>query len=436
MMAWLPRTLFGRLVLVMAAGLLLAQLLGAALHLTELRRTVGRTVSQELAQRVTAVYQAIDSQSGAKREQLARLLSTPRQQLTLEIQAPQASDDVAMFPEILDGIAALLGPGVEVRAVRLPRIGDFVFDFYIRLSTGDWLRIQGNAPTEIFAWPWHLLVNLGVMLGAVILLVWFAARMTVRPLTDLARAARDLGEDLRRPPLAEDGPSEVRQAAHAFNAMQTRIRHDIEERERFLAAVSHDLKTPVTRLKLRSEMLADTELRQRFLHDLDDMQELLGGTLDFLQGKAVEEAMQPVDLVAMAETLADDFIAAGGIVTLRAPNTLRIVARPRALRRAMANLIDNALKYGGRADVSLSTANDGELLIAVADAGPGLPEAELEQVFEPFYRMESSRNRDTGGVGLGLAIVRQIARSHGGEVSLENRAAGGLRALLRLPLVA
>ncbi|MDP2808564.1 MAG: ATP-binding protein, partial [Rhodocyclaceae bacterium] len=428
MAAWLPRTLFGRLVLVMMAGLLLAQLLGAVLHLSELRRTVGRTVGLELAQRVASVYRAIDSQTGTERERLAKVLSTTRQQLTLEAIAPQDRDDTAMFPEILDNLSVLLGPGVEVRPVRMPRIGDFVFDLYIRLSAGDWLRIQGNAPTEIFAWPWHLLVNLGVMLGAVIVLVWFAARTTVKPLTDLARAARDLGEDLRRAPLPEDGPSEVRQAAHAFNAMQLRIRHDIEERERFLAAVSHDLKTPVTRLRLRSELLGDTELRQRFLHDLDDMQDLLGGALDFLQGKAVEEAMQPVDLVAMAESLADDFNEAGGIVTLREPESLRVVARPRALRRAFANLIDNALKYGGRADVSLSAAN-GELLVAIADDGPGLPEGELERVFEPFYRIETSRNRDTGGVGLGLAIVRQIARSHGGTVSLENRAEGGLRAV-------
>jgi signal transduction histidine kinase len=434
-MAWLPRTLFGRLVLVMTAGLLLAQLLGAVLHLSELRRTVGRTVSHELAQRVAAVYRAVDSQTGAERERLARVLSTPRQQLTLEAVAPPDRDDTAMFPEILDNLTVLLGPDVEVRPVRMPRIGNFVFDFYIRLSAGDWLRIQGNAPTEIFAWPWHLLANLGLMLGAVIVLVWFAARTTVKPLTDLARAARDLGEDLRRAPLAEDGPSEVRQAAHAFNAMQLRIRHDIEERERFLAAVSHDLKTPVTRLRLRSELLGDTELRQRFLHDLDDMQDLLGGALDFLQGKAVEEAMQPVDLAAMAESLADDFTAAGGTVTLQESESLRVVARPRALRRAFANLIDNALKYGGCADISLSAAN-GELLIAIADDGPGLPEGELERVFEPFYRIETSRNRSTGGVGLGLAIVRQIAHSHGGTVSLENRAEGGLRAVLRLPLVA
>jgi signal transduction histidine kinase len=434
-MAWLPRTLFGRLVLVMTAGLLLAQLLGAVLHLSELRRTVGRTVSHELAQRVAAVYRAVDSQTGAERERLARVLSTPRQQLTLEAVAPPDRDDTAMFPEILDNLTVLLGPDVEVRPLRMPRIGNFVFDFYIRLSAGDWLRIQGNAPTEIFAWPWHLLANLGLMLGAVIVLVWFAARTTVKPLTDLARAARDLGEDLRRAPLAEDGPSEVRQAAHAFNAMQLRIRHDIEERERFLAAVSHDLKTPVTRLRLRSELLGDTELRQRFLHDLDDMQDLLGGALDFLQGKAAEEAMQPVDLAAMAESLADDFTAAGGTVTLQESESLRVVARPRALRRAFANLIDNALKYGGCADISLSAAN-GELLIAIADDGPGLPEGELERVFEPFYRIETSRNRSTGGVGLGLAIVRQIADSHGGTVSLENRAEGGLRAVLRLPLVA
>lgn len=434
MKARLPRTLFGRLVLVMTAGLLIAQLLGAALHLSELRRTVGRTVSNEVAQRVAAVYRAIASQTGAERERLANLLSSPRQQLTLEAIAPSDRDDASMFPEILDSLAILLGPGIEIRPVRMPRIGDFVFDLYIRLPPGDWLRIRGNAPTEIFAWPGHLLVNLGVMLAAVIVLVWFAARTTVKPLTDLARAARDLGEDLRRPPMPEDGPTEVRDAAHAFNAMQTRIRRDIEERERFLAAVSHDLKTPVTRLRLRSELLGDAELRQRFLRDLDDMQDLLGGTLDFLQGKAVEETMQPVDLVAMTESLADDFTAAGKAVTLRQPDALRVVARPRALRRALANLIDNALKYGARADVSLAIAN-GELLITIDDDGPGLPESELERVFEPFYRMEISRNRDTGGVGLGLAIVRQIAHSHGGAVSLENRNGGGLRAVLRLPLV-
>lgn len=433
-MPWLPRTLFGRIVLVMTAGLLLAQLLGAALHLSELRHTVGRTVSHELAQRVTSVYRAIDSQTGVERKRLADLLSTPRQQLTLEAVAPTNRDDLSILPEILDHLTALLGSRVEIRPVRMPRIGDFVFDLYIRLSAGDWLRIQGNAPTEIFAWPWHLLVNLGVMLGAVIVLVWFAARTMVKPLTDMAHAARDLGEDLRRPPMCEDGPTEVRQAAHAFNAMQLRIRNNIEERERFLAAVSHDLKTPVTRLRLRSELLDDTELRHQFQRDLDDMQDLLGGALDFLQGKAVEEAMQLVDLVALAESIVDDFNDAGGIVTLKAPESLRIIARPRALRRAIGNLVGNALKYGARADVSL-TATNGELLVAIEDDGPGLPEDELERVFEPFYRIETSRNRDTGGVGLGLAIVRQIAHSHGGTVLLENRAEGGLRAILCLPLV-
>src|SRR3989338_7350161 len=178
-MAWQPRTLFGRLVLVMTAGLLLAQLLGAVLHLSELRRTVGRTVSLELAQRVASVYRAVDSQTGTERERLAKVLSTPRQQLTLEAVVPPGRDDVSMFPEILDNLSVLLEPGVEIRPVRMPRIGDFVFDLYIRLAAGDWLRIQGNAPTEIFVWPWHLLVNLGVMLGAVIVLVWFAARTMV-----------------------------------------------------------------------------------------------------------------------------------------------------------------------------------------------------------------------------------------------------------------
>jgi signal transduction histidine kinase len=256
--------------------------------------------------------------------------------------------------------------------------------------------------------------------------------MTVRPLTDLASAAHALGEDLRRPPLPENGPLEVRAAAQAFNAMQQRIRSGIEERERFLAAVSHDLKTPVTRLRLRSEMLADPQLRERFVKDLDEMQSLLASALDFLHGKAVDEAIQPLDLTALLESMVDDYADLGQEVQLQPQNLCQISGRPQALRRALGNLIENALKYG--CDVSIAVEQDEKYLrITVEDRGPGLPESELERVFEPFYRLESSRNRETGGVGLGLAIVRQIARGHGGDAVLENRAEGGLRTVLSLP---
>jgi signal transduction histidine kinase len=224
----------------------------------------------------------------------------------------------------------------------------------------------------------------------------------------------------------------VREAARAFNTMQRRIRQGIEERERFLAAVSHDLRTPVTRLRLRSELLQDEQLRERSLHDLDEMQQMLDGALDFLRGKAADEALAPLDLVALLESMVDDYAEAGHEVRLITPASARIEGRTQALRRAIGNLIDNALKYGQRAQVELQAGEDG-VRIVVEDQGPGLPEEELEQVFEPFYRLESSRNRETGGVGLGLSIVRQIARKHGGDVTLANRPSGGLRATLWLP---
>ncbi|MEW6120525.1 MAG: ATP-binding protein [Pseudomonadota bacterium] len=432
-MKLLPRSLFGRLALLMAGALVLAQLIGAVMHLVERQHTIRTTVGHELAQRVAAVHRAIDSQAGSERQALAERLSTPRQHLSIVAAAPAPDGAITETSEFLSRLAEALGPEVGIRPVTLPRIGAFAFDVYLELKSGGWLRIEGSAPKGIFAWPLHLFGNLALMLTVMIALIWYAARMTVRPLTRLAVAARGLGEDLHQPPLPEDGPSEVREAAQAFNAMQRRIRHDIEERERFLAAVSHDLKTPVTRLRLRSELLQDEDLRERTLRDLDEMQHMLTGALDFLRGKAVDETLSPIDMVALLESLVDDRAELGHEVSLNAPASVRYVGRPQALRRAIGNLIDNALKYGERANIELMADDDG-LSIVVEDNGPGLPEEELEKVFEPFYRVESSRNRATGGVGLGLAIVRQIARNHGGDVTLTNRPGGGLRAALRLPL--
>jgi len=428
----LPRSLFGRLVLLMASGLVLAQLIGAAMHLAERQRTIGTTVGHEFAQRVAAVHRAIDSQAGSERLALAERLSTPRQHLTVVAAASAAGGATTETSEFLSRLAEVLGPEIGIRPVTLPRVGAFAFDVYIELKSGGWLRIEGSAPEEIFAWPVHLFGNLALMLTVVIVLIWVVAHMTVRPLTRLAQAAHGLGEDLHQPPLSEDGPSEVREAAQAFNAMQQHIRHDIEERERFLAAVSHDLKTPVTRMRLRSELLQDENLRDRTLRDLDEMQQMLTGALDFLRGKAVNEPVGPIDMVALLESLVDDQAELGHEVSLTAPASVRFAGRPQALRRAIGNLIDNALKYGKCATVELKKDDDG-LRIVVEDGGPGLPKEELEKVFEPFYRVESSRNRETGGVGLGLAIVRQIARTHGGDVSLANHPGGGLRAVLWLP---
>lgn len=428
-MRFLPRSLFGRLALLMVGGLVAAQLIGAAIHLAERKHVLSATVGNELVQRIAAMHRAIERQDDEKRPALAKQLSTPRQQLSLVASVPDAE---ASDTELLTRLSEVLGGGVIIRAAKLPSLGAFTFDVYLSLQSGDWLRIEGNAPREIFAWPVHLFGNLALMLAVVIVLIWYATRMTVHPLTRLAQAAHALSTDLNQPPLPEDGPSEVREAARAFNHMQQRIRQDIEERERFLAAVSHDLRTPVTRLRLRSELLQDEQLRERNLRDLDEMQQMLGGALDFLRGKAVDEMLAPLDLVAMLESLVEDQTEAGHAVRLSTPASVRIKGRPQALRRAVGNLIDNALKYGQRAQVELQISDEGVRII-VEDEGPGLPQSELDQVFEPFYRVESSRNRETGGVGLGLAIVRQIARKHGGDVDLINRPGGGLRSTLWLP---
>lgn len=430
-MRLLPGTLFGRLVLLLAGGLIVAQLIGAAMHMAERQKMIGTTVNGEFAQRVAAVYRAINHQPPAEHARMAQLLSAPRQVLSIESSAPAAVSGLSESPFLVQ-VRSVLGSDVALVPVVVPRPGLFSFDLYMQLAAGDWLRVQGQAPEEILALPVHHFVTLGVMLFMVFLLVWLIVRMTVRPLTDLAAAARALGNDLKCPPLSESGPLEVRAAAQAFNAMQQRIRSSIEERERFLAAVSHDLKTPVTRLRLRSEMLEDEGLRERFVRDLDEVQGMLGSALDFLHGKAVDEACQPLDLDALLESVVDDYAELGADVRLRLAKSGRISGRPQALRRALGNLIDNGLKYGGRVSVEVMQ-QENRLLIAVDDDGPGLPEAELEQVFEPFYRLESSRSRETGGVGLGLAIVRQIARRHGGDVLLSNRAGGGLRALFWLP---
>ncbi len=427
-----PGTLFGRLVLLLAGGLIVAQLIGAAMHMAERQKMIATTVNGEFAQRVAAVYRAINHQPPAEHAQMALLLSAPRQLLSIHASAPEPGTGLADSPLIAQ-VRIVLGRDVALVPVIVPRPGLFSFDLYMQLAAGDWLRVEGQAPEGVLALPVHHFVTLGVMLVMVFLLVWLIVRMTVRPLTDLAAAARALGNDLKCPPLSENGPQEVRAAAQAFNAMQQRIRSGIEERERFLAAISHDLKTPVTRLRLRSEMLEDDALRERFVRDLDEVQGMLASALDFLHGKAVDETCQPLDLDALLESVVDDYAELGAEVSLRLAISGKISGRPQALRRALANLIDNGLKYGGRVSVEV-TQEKNRLLIAVDDDGPGLPEIELERVFEPFYRLESSRSRETGGVGLGLAIVRQIARRHGGDVSLSNRAEGGLRALLWLPL--
>jgi signal transduction histidine kinase len=308
----------------------------------------------------------------------------------------------------------------------------FSFVSQMRLHDGTLVTFDSRQPQESAGWPYRMLFSLVVLLTTVIILSLLAVRWATRPLAALADAADELGRNIHRAPLDEGGPVEVARAARAFNTMQARVLAHIRERGRVLAAMSHDLKTPVTRMRLRAELLADPELKRKFTHDLEEMEAMVAGTLDFLRGLESGEATKPVDVMALLESLQADMAETGGRITIEGAVREPFPAKPAALKRCLANLLDNAIKYGGSAAVQVDD-DDKRLEIRICDEGPGIPETELERVFEPFYRLEGSRSRDTGGTGLGLTIAKHIAEAHGGRLTLANRSGGGLEAKLSLP---
>jgi signal transduction histidine kinase len=301
--------------------------------------------------------------------------------------------------------------------------------------------------------PAGLLLDIGVRLGALLLAGWVGARWLSDPVRRLADAARELGHNIHRPPLPETGTLECRAATRVFNQMQERICAQLEQRDQFVAAVSHDLRTPLTRLALRVESLKDDAERQRFGKDIAEMDTMIRATLDYLRGAADAEPWLPLDMDALVQSLAHDQQDCGHQVMVDAAMPLRLAqgdvdgtvamsrmslppvrAQASALRRCITNLLDNAVRYGGGARVQLLHAGH-TLKVLVHDQGPGIPEAELGKVLQPFYRVESSRNRHTGGVGLGLAAAHDIARQHGGSLQLRNRSEGGLEVELALPVM-
>lgn len=297
----------------------------------------------------------------------------------------------------------------------------------VLLADGSWLNVVAPLESGDSLWRARFVVPLVAALVAVTLAALWAVRRATRPFASFAAAAERLGVDVAAPPMPEAGPREVRRAAHAFNEMQARIRRFVQDRTQMLAAISHDLRTPITRLKLRAEFVEDEAERARMLADLDEMERMIAATLAFARDDASHEERRPVDVAALVQGLAED-LGAG----YDGPESLVAQARPMALKRAVANLLDNAVKYGGAARARVE-ARGSELAVVVEDDGPGIPEADFERVFAPFVRLEASRNRDTGGTGLGLAVARAAARAHGGDIRLGNRPEGGLRVTLSLP---
>jgi signal transduction histidine kinase len=445
-----PRSLFGRLALVLLSGLILAQLISAAISLSERDDALFRFSDAQWAQRVTQAVRLMDSLDAGERQRIAGIITTPRLLVSLSPQPsvngqsdPQSADyktalkellgsgrDVRVVVAELTPAQSMAGVPAEVNAPHIERSEHVVTE--VQLKDGSWVNFDHPRPSSVVDSPVRLVLSLAVLLLSVLLLSFLAVRWLTRPLSILARAADELGRDIHRPPLPEEGPLEVRAAAAAFNTMQARLRDYIYERTRILTAVSHDLRTPITRLRLRAELLADEDLKTKLVRDLQEMENMTNATLSFLRGFEDREALQSVDLMALLESLETDSVDTGYDVQLLGRIERPVMLRPRALRRLLDNLVTNAIRYGKRAIITVEDLG-GEVVIRIRDAGPGIPPDELEKVFEPYYRLETARSQDGGGTGLGLSIARNIAELHGGTLILQNHPAGGLEAILSIP---
>ena len=279
--------------------------------------------------------------------------------------------------------------------------------------------------------PRGLFMNLALLVIVMSIALFVVARSITRPLSELARAADSVGRNLRQPKIAERGAREIRNAARAFNTMQDRMQRYLDSRSRVLAAMSHDLKTPLTRLRLQVEMLDDPVMQVKLGRQLDEMESMVHGALALFRGLDDNESFTAIDINELLATLQSEFAEMSAQVAIQGHATRSILGKPQALRRCLTNLINNAVKFGSQATI---VVEDGAaLVIRVRDDGPGIPEDELERVFEPFYRLESSRNRDTGGSGLGLSIARDLIQAHGGSLILQNLPVRGLEAVVTLP---
>jgi signal transduction histidine kinase len=302
----------------------------------------------------------------------------------------------------------------------------------IALPDGRWLAVtMPEFVGEPLPWPTWLLLLSGLIVLVGLLSAWTARRLAA-PIRDFARAAERLGVDMIAPPLAERGPRELRTAIRAFNLMQERLRRFLQDRTQMLAAISHDLRAPLARLRLRAELVKGAEQQRKMFGDLDAMNAMIDSTLAFARDDARQEPRRLVDLGIVVEDVCEDAADAGGTVCYLGPRGIDVTCRPAVIRRAITNLIDNAVKYGGSARVQVVREAE-RIVIVIDDDGPGIPADELDRVFAPFYRLEPSRDPGKGGVGLGLSVARTIAREHGGDVTLANRDGGGLRARIELP---
>ncbi len=467
MRRFLPKSFFGQTVLVLLVGLSVSHLVSMAIYSSDRVDVLTLSGGEETARRIASIARLVDQVPPEWRDRILETVQSPTLRVTLtggsglvpdasedwrgglirrflarEIQA--AEDNVVVRlegpPEPPRGQSGMMRGPLQ-RHMHMGWFSTGMVEDWpvgaslrasVRLGDGQWLNFGAAIPDPPHLWSAPAVLSLGLMVVTVVVFSLWAVRRLTGPIRTFAEAADRLGRDVKAPPLPETGPLEIRRATRAFNGMQERLRRLVENRTRMLAAISHDLRTPITQLRLRAEFIEDAEEQAKTLATLEEMEGMIASTLTFARDESLTEAPRKVELAALVESLCDDLADAGKPVFYEVSDKITVTCRPAGLKRAVANLIENAVKYGGAARVS-ADADAGEARIVVEDDGPGIPADELENVFAPFYRVEKSRGSGPGGVGLGLSIVRAVADAHGGHVRLENREGGGLRATLELP---
>ncbi|MCC6533752.1 MAG: HAMP domain-containing protein [Burkholderiales bacterium] len=459
-----PRSLKGRLLLLLIGGLVAAQIASSLIAYYDRTASIERVLARRNAVRVADLVRMLDGLGEGDRERAVAALRYPLIRL-----GPLALPRADGMPEDNVGAATREGPipeamaqafrerlyparDAEIRVGQTPlhysseigvpptpglaRPSQVGWGVSVRstLADGTPVVVYVEVPRALVFSVASMLWQFFVLSAVTIILVALAVDWVTRPLSELADAAERLGNDLDAPPLPERGASELRRAARAFNSMQERLSRYLKSRVTALSAISHDLKTPITRMRLRAELIEDSPLRESLLRDMSELEKMVRSALEFIRGLDSSEPPQPTDINALIASVCDDYRDAGHQVDTQGKASAPYPAQTQALKHCLSNIIDNACKYGGKARIVVQDS-EREMIIKVRDFGHGVPETELEKVFEPFYRLESSRSRDTGGTGLGLAIARNIAQLHRGRVSIRNHPEGGLEAILALPRI-
>lgn len=458
-----PRTLRGQLILLIVAALAVAQALSLWLFIDQRALAVRSALALEAADRAGNIARLLEDAPAPLHPEILQAASSALVRFSVGAGPAVAQNDHSGPPWIAERIRALLGPGrggaIRVEMHRGPVSGQMPampdasptmmrmheemnagqmtateLNLSIALKGGGWLNMASRFHDPPYRWVWSEAATFAVTASLLAVVLWLALARLVGPLQRLAQAADHLGRGEDVEPIAPVGPEEMRRLASAFNEMQARLHRFVSERTRLLGALGHDLRSPLTALRVRAEMVEDDETRERMIATIGEMQEMVEATLSFARGMATTEPVETVRLPDFLGRLREDFRDADTDVTLGETADVPVRLRCNAMRRALRNLIENAVRYGHRAVVA-ARVEAGEAVITVEDDGPGIPAENQERVFDPFVRLETSRSRETGGVGLGLSIARTIVLAHGGQITLENRTEGGLRAIVRLPLV-